>query len=193
VPSLGTEQELQKRPHLLRMRITPTESLGQILSHPQKLARFSFQPATAQWLAAESGLAIWCDQNLKTTLLPSSYTSWFYTTQYSLWPHHRGLFQTTAVQTLLMPTQGEVSVNLLLPKMIPYLPKSWKGRTFQSLSTQDTPLLQQIQFVEIKLRKGNLLLLPAHMIVDVQTRSTDESAWIFQADLHHPISRLNSE
>ncbi len=191
-PSLGTDQELQKRPQLLRMRITPTESLGMILTNPQRLSTFPFPQATAEWLARESGLQIWFQQSLYEASLPSPYTSWIYSAKTSLWPHHRGLFQTTAFQTILMPTQGEVSVNLLMQKMIPYLPKSWKGRVFSSLSPQDTPLLQQIQYLEVKLRKGNLLFLPAHMIVDVHTTSQDEPAWIFQADLHHPISRLNT-
>lgn len=191
-PSLGTNQELQKRPHLLRMRITSTESLGMILTNPQRLASFPFQPATAEWLAKESGLQIWFQQSLYPLILPSSYTTWLYSAKTFLWPHHRGLFQTTAFQTILMPTQGEVSVHLLLQKMIPYLPKAWKGRMFKTLTTEDTPLLQQIQYLEVKLRKGNLFFLPAHLIVDIHTTSQDQSAWIFQAELHHPISRLNT-
>lgn len=191
VPSLGTEVELKKRSHLLRMRLTPTDSLGMVLSNPTRLSSFAWQPTTAEWLAKESGLDIWSSQMLYPHLLPSSTTSWLYSQKTYLWPHHRGLFQTTAVQTVFMPTQGEVSVSLLLPKMIPYLPKSWKERTFKSLTPQDTPLLQQIQYLEVKLRKGYLLLLPAHMIVDVHTTS-EETAWILQLDLHHPISRLNS-
>jgi len=60
------------------------------------------------------------------------------------------------------------------------------------LTMEDTPLLNQIQFIEIILRKGNLLLLPAHLIVDVRSSYSDtaESAWVFMADIHHPISRL---
>jgi hypothetical protein len=80
----------------------------------------------------------------------------------------------------------------MLPKMTPYLPAKWTGRAFTSLTMEDTPLLNQIQYIEIILRKGNLLLLPAHLIVDVRSsyNHTAESAWVFMADIHHPISRL---
>jgi hypothetical protein len=55
----------------------------------------------------------------------------------------------------------------------------------------DTPLLNQIQFLEIKVRTGNLLLLPAHLLVDIKTDSeSKETAWIFYAEVHHPISRI---
>jgi hypothetical protein len=124
--------------------------------------------------------------------MPSPYTKFFFSYQTYLWPHHRGLFQTTAFQTFLMPTQGEVIVSLLLPKMIPYMPRVWKGRQFHSLTQNDTPLLKEIQYLDVILRKGNLLCLPSHLLVDIHSVSKDEPAWIFQANLHHPISRLTS-
>jgi len=53
----------------------------------------------------------------------------------------------------------------------------------------DTPLLGQIQFIEIRVRKGNLLFLPAHLIVDI---SSLENAWVFMAEINHPISLIAS-
>ncbi len=189
-PNLGTPTELQKRAHILQMQVAPHKTLGTVLFTPQ-VTTFPFTPTTAAFLAKEAGLDVWFEHHLYRSLLPNRYTHWLFSHETFLWPHHRGLFQTSAFQTLLMPTQGEVRVSLLLPKMIPYLPKAWKGRQFQSLTTADTPLLAQIQFLEIVLRRGNLLLLPSHMIADVRS-SGDEVAWIFQANVHHPISRLSS-
>jgi hypothetical protein len=76
--------------------------------------------------------------------------------------------------------------------MIPYLPVEWKGKQFNKLTAEDTPLLSQIQYVEIKLRKGNALLLPAHILVDISSESADlhNTLWMFQAEIHHPISLL---
>jgi hypothetical protein len=102
------------------------------------------------------------------------------------------MFRTKAFQTLVMPTQGTAVVTVMLPKMTPYLPAKWTGRAFTSLTMEDTPLLNQIQYIEIILRKGNLLLLPAHLIIDVRSsyNDTTDAAWVFMADIHHPISRL---
>jgi len=136
--------------------------------------------------AKESGLSVWFEHHLYKDLL-SPYTRWIYSFNTSLWPLRRGLFKTTAFQTIIMPTEGTASVKLMLLKMVPYLPNGWQGRSFSSLSLYDTPLLNQIQFIEIRVRKGNLLFLPAHMIVDID--STDN---IFIAEINHPISLIAS-
>ena len=186
-PALGTEEELQKRPNILQMSIAPNLSLKQLLTNPQTLETFPFTQKTAVFLAKESGLTVWFQHHLYDQLLPSPYTKFFYSAKTSLWPNHRGLFKTTAFQTLIMPTQGTASVSLMLSKVIPYLPTRWEGRQFRTLTPQDTPLLNQIKFLEITLRKGNLLLLPAHVIVDI---ASIQSAWCFIGEIHHPISLL---
>ena len=167
-PALGTEEELSKR------------GIGNIPPHIPK--------ETATYLAKESGLAIWFEHHMYKQLLPSPYTQFIYSFNTSLWPVNRGLFKTTAFQTVMMPTQGTASVKIMLQKMLPYLPSKWMGRGFSSLSVYDTPLLGQIQFIEIRIRKGNLLTLPAHLIVDMS--STD--SWVFMAEIHHPISLIAS-
>ena len=186
-PNLGTELELQKRPNILQMAVSPNLSLKQLLASSQILETFPFTLKTATFLAKESGLQVWFEHHLFEQLLPSPYTKFLYSFKTSLWPNHRGLFKTTAFQTLIMPTQGTASVSLILSKMLPYLPTRWQGRQFHTLTPQDTPLLNQIKFMEITLRRGNLLLLPAHLIVDI--RSVD-SAWCCVAEIHHPISLI---
>ena len=188
VPSLGTEEELQKRPSIMQMAVRDGISLKALLASPQSLASFYFRPETARFLAQESGLTIWFQHHMYERFLPSPYTTFLYSHRCSLWPHHRGLFKTTAFQTLIMPTQGIARVSLMLGKAVPYLPVNWQGRSFHSLTLQDTPLLGQLKFIEVKLKKGNLLLLPAHMIIDV---SSQENSWIFMAEIHHPISLLS--
>ena len=187
-PSLGSEEAMQKRPSILQMTVLPHMTLKELLGSSE-LSTFQFSPATAEFLAKESGLSVWFDHHLFNTLLPQ-YTSWFYSSKSSLWPHHRGMYKTTAFQTIIMPTQGTAIVSLMLGKVLPYLPMRWEGRQFHALSSQDTPLINQIKYVEIKLRRGNLLILPAHIIVDVSSESGQEDAWCFIGEIHHPISRM---
>jgi len=167
-PSLGTEEELLKRGIDVR--------------------QLAISKETAAYLAKEAGLSIWFEHHLYKQLLPSPYTQFIYSFNTSLWPLKRGLFKTTAFQTLIMPTQGTATVRLMLQKMTPYLPSKWAGRGFSNLTVFDTPLLGQIQFIEIRVRKGNLLFLPAHLIVDVES----QDAWVFMAEIHHPISLIAS-
>ena len=187
-PYLGTESELQKRPNIMQMAVRPGMSLKALLASPQTLATFQFSYETAKFLSQESGLTVWFQHHMYEKFLPSPYTRWFYNYNCSLWPNHKGLFKTNAFQTLIMPTQGVARVSLMLGKVIPYLPVKWQGRVFKNLTPQDTPLLGQIKFLEVRLKKGNLLLLPAHMIVDI---GVEENPWIFIAEIHHPISRLS--
>ena len=168
-PALGTQEELLKR--------------GMGANLPPYIPK-----ETATYLAKESGLSIWFEHHLYKELLPSPYTQFIYPFNTSLWPLNRGLFKTTAFQTIIMPTQGKASVKIMLQKMIPYLPSKWMGRGFSSLSLYDTPLLSQLQFVEIVLRKGNILFLPAHLIVDVES----QDSWVFMAEINHPISLIAS-
>ena len=97
------------------------------------------------------------------------------------------MFKTTAFQTILMPTQGNATVVLMLGSVVPYLPLRWETKAFHSLTADDTPLLNQIKYIEIKVRKGTLLSLPAHMIVDI---SGHDSVWTFIGEIHHPISLM---
>jgi hypothetical protein len=191
-PALGTEAELRKRTNIIQMTVSQGKSgksLRQLLDSPGELRTFQFLPETASFLAQESGLTVWFNHHLYEQLLPSQYTKWFYSNKSSLWIDHRGLFKTTAFQTIIMPTQGITRVCLMLPSVLPYLPTQWEGRRFSSLSPQDTPLLNQIKYIEIRLRKGNLLALPPHMIVDVS--SEEGVAWNFIGEIHHPISKIS--
>jgi len=186
-PVLGTEIELQKRPNILQMTVNKNYTFKSLLENRDALAAFTFPKETATFLAKESGLSVWFQHHLFSLLTPF-YTKWFYTHKTSLWPHHRGLFKTTAFQTVVMVTQGTARVSLMLGSVIPYLPNRWQNRQFHSLTAQDTPLINQVKYIEIKLRKGNLLVLPAHMIVDITSEGS--SAWNFMAEIHHPISLL---
>ncbi len=185
-PSLGTQKELEKRQHIMNMAVMTNLSLKAMLSSPGTLANYAWKKETAEFLSEQTGLNTWFQHHLFTQLLPSVYTKWLYSHKTSLYPHHRGLFKTTAFQTVLMPTQGTAKVSIMLSKAEPYLPTNWKNRIFQHLTPADTPLLNQIQFIEVKLRKGNLLFLPAHTIIDITTHeSSDEPAWTFIAEIHN--------
>jgi len=190
VPALGTYEEMKKRPNILEMRIGDTTDTLDTLLHSDGLKEFQFHETTREFLAKESGLHVWFGLHSYKDLLPSKMTEWMYFYKTGLWPSHRGLWQTSAVHTLLVPTQGTAHVSLLVSKMIPYLPAEWKGRKLSSITAADTPLVSHLKYVEIKLRKGNALLLPAHVLVDVSSEGggVNDMLWMFQAEIHHPIS-----
>ncbi len=194
-PPIGTQEALEKQHSLLQMAIdgSAKTTLRQLLAQPAALAAYRFTPTTAEYLATQSGLKIWFEHHLYPKFLPRPWLAPLMSFRTELWPHHRGLTKSTAIYTIVMPTQGNAIVSLLLPKMTPYLPSNWKGRPFSSLSQSDTPLIGQIQFLEIKLRKGAFAILPPHLIYDVRTaEGSEQPVWTFIGHVHTPISRLGS-
>jgi len=187
-PPLGTYAELKKRPHILQLGVTPTLTLDSLL-HSKELATFPFKDEMASFLAKESGLPVWSAHHLYPKVLP--FPRFIHSTKESLWPSHRGLWKTTAFYTICTPTQGMASVKLLLASMIPYLPVRWERMNFDRLTPEDTPLVSQLQFVEIKLRPGTAICIPAHTLVNItQHAESTETLFTYCVDIHHPISRL---
>ena len=200
LPPLGTEEELRKRPAILQALVAPAIPLSAVLRNRQTLESFRFSPMTATFLSKESGLQTWFHHHLFQTLLPSPYTTWVYSSRTGLWPGGRGLFKTSAFQTLVMPTQGTAIVTLLLQSMVPYLPTRWEGRRIASIGPQDTPLLSQLKSTEIRVRTGTFVIIPPHIIVDIRSDgelpmspiSPMSPMWAFIAEVHHPISLLGA-
>ena len=191
LPPLGTEAELRKRPAVLQALVAPSTPLSAVLRTPQTIDSFRFSTVTAAFLSKESGLQTWFQHHLFQTLLPSPYTTWVYSLRTGLWPGGRGLFKTSAFQTLVMPTQGTAILTLLLQSMKPYLPTRWEGRRIASIGPQDTPLLSQLKSTEIRVRTGTFVILPPHLIVDIRSEG-EPSMWAFVAEIHHPISLLGA-
>lgn len=176
-PALGTPAECKKRPSLAPL--------------------FQYDPATfplqtRKALAQESGLDIWFEHTWMLTLT-TPLTRFYTTTSSKMIIKEEGLQLTTAPLTVFMPTQGECTLTLMIQTQLPFLPKRWKGRQFSQFTAQDSPLLNQIQYTEVVLRKGHILFLPAHLLFDIQqTPESKEEAWIYCVELHHPISRIRS-
>lgn len=178
-PPLGTPAELSKRPALV----------------PLLSSRSMFSESVKASLATQSGLDIWFEH----TWLPKLTTplSRLWTRPRSrIVPLTEGLWKTTAPLTFFMPTQGAFRIRILSPSSEPYLPSVWWGKQFDSFTLQDTPLLSQIQYSELRVRHGHLLFLPPHLVLD-STPSDDpkdlekkEEPWAYIVELHHPISFL---
>lgn len=176
-PSLGTPAECKKRP-----------SLAPLFQWDPS----TFPLATRKALSQESGLDIWFEHTW-IPHLTTPFTQLFMKPHSRLLIHSEGLQKTTAPYTFIMPTQGEFILTIMLQSQEPFLPKRWKGRIFSTFTAQDTPLLNQVQYTEVVLRKGHILILPAHLFYDIsQTKESKEEAWAYCVELHHPISQLRS-
>ena len=102
-----------------------------------------------------------------------------------------GLFRTSALTTCIFPTEGKYHASILLKDSEAYLPAEWNYRYPSTFTVNDTPLVADLKYLDVVLRPGTALLLPAHTIVSLQPAPDSEP---FQAaaviEYHEPISLL---
>lgn len=125
-----------------------------------------------------------------------------------LWAGGRGLYEHKAAWTLLFPTQGTVIVTMMSKKEDKYMPANWQGRFAESFTVADSPYVSQLKYLDIKLRPGTALFVPAHWkvswmsgagtqgqsgaTVEASEDNTNQIPFMAIVGFHTPISKLAS-
>ena len=99
-----------------------------------------------------------------------------------------GMNRATAQYTCLIPTDGSYIVSLLAKSSEVFLPSSWEQRYPSMLTSDDTPLVADLKFLDIVLNTGNALCIPAHLIFSMEPIQPSSTAAIIE--YHEPISIL---
>jgi len=150
-------------------------------------------PTSAALIAQEMGLQVWAEH----TILPGLTRTWYgqlLSVQTFALIGAQGLSQTTAFQTILMPTEGDILVTLLYNNMKAYCPpgSAWKNTFPDSWTKTDTPLITELQYIDIIVRKGNLLIIPPHWRYSYKAQDPASHAQpkVAMIEVHHPMSRI---
>lgn len=98
-----------------------------------------------------------------------------------------GMRRSNALYTCLIPTEGSYVVSLLSKSSEVFLPSNWEQRMPSSLTSDDTPLVADLRFLDIILTAGNALCLPAHLIFSMEPTAGSTAAIL---EYHEPISIL---
>ena len=100
-----------------------------------------------------------------------------------------GMNRAKALYTCILPTEGTYIVSLLAKASEAFLPSNWENRYPSSLTSDDTPLVADLKFLDIILNKGNAICIPAHLIMSIEPKGSGfHSAAIIE--YHEPISIL---
>ena len=182
---LWTREEMKQRPTLQQLSIH-----GNPLSKALQFETTVLTNEQAESIAEQVGLPVW----VKQTLLPQiQQTSWWTPI---LWQRtevaigSQGLRQTYGYSTALFITEGVAAVSLLNEASNIYLPKQWKGKRVTKLTRDEAPLLHQIQYIDVILRPGSMLLIPPHWKVCWETQKDSKPVLAVWAEFHHPLSHL---
>ena len=149
--------------------------------------------STAALIAQEMGLQVWAEH----TILPVFQGLWYgqlLSVQTFAHIGAQGLSQTVAFETILMPTEGDIIVTLLYNNMKAYCPPgtAWKNTFPDSWRKTDTPLITELQYIDIIVRKGNLLIVPPHWRYSYKAQDPASHAQpkVAIIEVHHPMSRI---
>ena len=108
------------------------------------------------------------------------------------WAGARGLNIFTANWTLIFPTENSIIVTLLTEKENEYLPSQWKNSFPRQYTNADTPYVSSIQYLDVILRPGHSLWVPAHWKVAWEAeKKSDITPLVCTIDVHSPISWLS--
>ena len=147
-------------------------------------------PKTSHHLAEATGVRTWVEK----TWLEKVYSGWLsglFSTSTEVCLGVKGLRKTTAYSTMILPTDGTLLLSVMPEKSETYLPKTWKGRMFDSLTRVDSPLIGEIKYVDIKVKQGSAVFIPPHWIVSIRNDEESKKApWFVWGEFHHPLSKL---
>lgn len=145
----------------------------------------------AETIATASGISIWAKQHMNPVIIHPFLRYWL-TPRYHCWAGAKGLHRTFATWTCLFPVEGEVAVTIMPETMENYLPMPWVGCFPNQLSKKDTPFVGDLKYMDIILRPGTCLFMPAHWFVSWTSslRDSKKVPMVCTISYHTPISLL---
>jgi hypothetical protein len=189
-PTFLTPDTLKKNARIQTFPAAPGLTLAQYLSgegkgHPQPTLT---QEMRSQF-ATEVGVPMWANHTWFKPITEDLPYGFLMSMDSEAYLSSMGMRKTTAAYTLLYPTSGTFTCSLIMGSSTKFLPDAWEGRFVADLGPQDTPLLHEVQYLDVILRPGTMLIVPPHWIVSMALKepAVPLFAWI---ELHHPISKL---
>lgn len=189
-----TKESLMKISRLAQFSVGG-QPLEDILKTPAMLYSTNGDPVLSrerrEILANELSLKIWADHLWLPRFSQTSWIGWMVgCMQTEVVLGGMGMFKTTAKYTSIMPTEGIYTISLISRESESFLPSNWHYRYPGRLTSNDTPLVTDLKFMDIVLRPGTMICLPPHMIVSMEPKDTEFAAAAI-VEYHEPVSLLS--
>lgn len=144
----------------------------------------------AEIISAVSGIHIWANKHINPYIINSFLKFWMFP-KYHSWAGSCGLRKTFATWTCIFPTNSEIIITIMPENMESSLPTNWVGCFPATLTIKDTPFISDLKFIDIILRPGNCLFLPAHWFVSWNSTETSNTIpMVCTISYHTPISLI---
>jgi hypothetical protein len=136
------------------------------------------------YFANESGFHVFGERMWKQYLYTTPVSEYVSSMKSSLFFQNTPLSITTAIFTLFIPINGTFVISLINKEYEKSLPSDYKAlTTIESIVSEN-----QIQYIDIILKVGNVLLLPAHWYYLIKEK--EPYSYYGVHEYHEPISIL---
>lgn len=141
-------------------------------------------------IASVSGLDIWSEKWMNQIVVPPM-MKWWIRPYYHCWTGNVGLQKLRANWTCIFPTEGEIIVSIMTELVESSLPRPWKGVFPSRLTARDTPFISDLKFMDIILRPGTCIFMPAHWFISWEgTEKNTVAPMVCSISYHSPVSIL---
>ena len=189
-PSLSLDQ-LTKMVRLYEFPLQPKVTLREYMASPKLQADGAplLTPDASKLLAKELALELWVSNALGGTIQDmGGLFSLFYGNTARVMLGGAGMQRVSAITTMIMPVEGKYTVSLVNKKSEQFLPTAWKYRYPRTLTINDSPLVSEIQYIDIVLRPGTMLCLPSHCIFSIEPDEPSAFHSALWVEVDSPIS-----
>jgi hypothetical protein len=146
-------------------------------------------PSSSEKLAEQTGTHTWIETTWLPKITEGSWAKWFFSSRTEVAIGSKGLRKSVAYATMILPTEGDLMISVMPESSETYLPKDWQGKLFQKIKRAEAPLIGEVKYLDIKVRKGSALFVPPHWIINVQQEG-EKTPWFLWAEFHHPMSKF---
>jgi hypothetical protein len=139
-----------------------------------------------------SGLGLWAEKTIDPIVQTNPFLKLWIKSVSECWAGEKGLFKTIAPWTAIFVTQGTIVVNIMTESVESSLPPIWSNIFPSRLTHYDTPFISDLKYMDIVLRPGNILFMPAHWFVSWTHAEENEPIcpMICSVEYHTPVSRF---
>lgn len=144
----------------------------------------------AEQIANVSGINIWANKWINSIIINPLLKAWMFP-KYYCWAGNMGLRKTYATWTCLFAVDSEIVLTIMPENVESSLPAVWSGCFPANLTIKDTPFVGDLKFIDIILRPGNCIFMPAHWFVSwTSTQDTNKTPMVCEISYHTPVSFL---
>lgn len=157
-------------------------------STPDSLCPWKY--TQAETIANTSGINIWANKWLNPLIINPLLKLWMFP-KYHSWAGNVGLRKTFATWTCIFPVDGEIILTIMPENNESSLPANWLGTFPSNLTIKDTPFVSDLKFIDIILRPGKCIFMPAHWFVSwTTTPEASVTPMVSTISYHTPVSLL---